>query len=70
MELKTARASFTKRIGTKLVALLTLHVDDGMLFGDKRSKDYQALKKLINANFNIKHWKESVDGKPVDYLGE
>ena len=56
-ELRCARAVFVKRRHGKLVALLTLHVDDGMLFGDVNSKEYQVIKEDINKNFKVKHWK-------------
>ena len=33
VELRCARAVFTLRCNKRLIAVLTLHVDDGMLFG-------------------------------------
>ena len=52
----------------QLIALLTLHVDDGMLFGDARNKAYQEVRVAIDSNFKIKHWK-TVGAKPTDHLG-
>ena len=69
-ELRCARAVFVKRRHGKLIALLTLHVDDGMLFGDVASKEYQQIKDDINKNFKVKHWKIGSDVEPVEYLGE
>ena len=69
-ELRCARAVFTFRKGNRLIAILTLHVDDGMLFGKSSSREYQNLKAEINTHFKIKHWKQSSSTISVDYLGE
>ncbi len=69
MELFTARAAFTRHVGDKLIARLTLHAVDEVILGDMRSKEYQALKKLINVSFNDEHWQEIVTGVHVYGLG-
>ena len=61
IELKRARAVFILRQDEKLVALLTLHVDDDMMFGDIASK------KMINKYYKIKEWKPKDFEKDVDY---
>ena len=45
IELKCARAVFTLREEGALVAILTLHVDDGMLFGSIGSDRYRKARK-------------------------
>ena len=58
------------REGHSLVPLLTLHVDDGMMFGDQDDRRYQKIKREINGRFKIKHWKRGNSSEAVDYLGE
>ena len=67
-EIRCARAAFVFRKAGRLIALLTLHVDDGMLFGNPVDKEYMKMREAINQNFKIKHWK-AVGKEPVDYLG-
>lgn len=50
------------------VAVCTLHVDDGMLAGDPRSKHFKEIYNAINERFNIKEWK-TLGEVPVDFLG-
>ena len=69
VELRCARAVFVLHMGGKLIALLTLHVDDGMLFGDRTCKIFQRVKADIDRNFNIKIWKYLQPGAAVTYLG-
>ena len=69
VELRCARAVFVKRVSGKLVVLLTLHVDDGMLFGNTASREYRQIKAEINSNFNVKLWKPGSSTDPVEYLG-
>ena len=42
--------------------MLTLHVDDGMVFGDKASPEYKQLKAELNKWFKITHRKSSESG--------
>ena len=70
IELRCAKAVFVQKKFNKIIALLTLHVDDGMLFGNQHTSEYQHVKAGINNTFNIKHWKAGNASKPVDYLGE
>ena len=46
-------------------AILCLHVDDGLLFGDPADQRYQKLKKEIDSKFCIKEWKKV----PMTFLG-
>ena len=69
VELKCARAVFTFRQEGELIALLTLHVDDGMMFENKTDPRYIALKSKINKNFKIKDRKAVEIGKDTDYTG-
>jgi len=52
--------------------VVTLHVDDGLIFGDPREKTYQHARRKINENFNIKEW-HRLDAKSKrddeEYLG-
>ena len=50
------------------VAMLTLHVDDGMLFGERSNRVYQEALAGINAKFNIKEWHDLQQGS-ANYLG-
>ena len=47
VELRCARAVFTLRCNGRLVAVLTLHVDDGMLFGHEKHPAFKKAKALI-----------------------
>ena len=49
--------------------MLTLHVDDGMMFGNKTDPRYGALKHKVNKNFKIEDWKAVEIGKDTDYTG-
>ena len=68
-ELRCARATFVCRVKGVLVAILVLHVDDGMLFGDPQDRRYQDVRKAIDRNFNIKFWKVLGENNPITYLG-
>ena len=69
VELRCARAVFTLRCDECLVAVLTLHVDDGMLFGHEKHPAFKKAKALINEKFNIKQWHYLLPGVTMDYLG-
>ena len=61
-ELRIARAVFIFREKGKegiagLVAILSLYVDDGLLFGDPKDPRFQRIRKQVDPVFNIKHWK-------------
>ena len=73
VELKIARAVFVFREKNKtgtagLIAILSLYVDDGLLFGDPADPRFQRVKVKVDSTFNIKHWK-SLGPEPVKYLG-
>ena len=51
-----------------LIAILSLYVDDGLLFGDPRDPRFQQVKKKVDSVFNIKHWK-SLGSRPEKHLG-
>ena len=53
-ELKCARAVFTYRAKGALVAMLTLHVDDGLVYGDPKNNSFQMVKDKINGVLDIK----------------
>ena len=67
-ELRCARAVFVLRPEGRFVAILTLHVDDGMLFGVATSPVFQKARRLIDQKFNIKQWHE-LGPAVVNYLG-
>ena len=70
VELRCARAVFVLRDETeRLVAMLTLHVDDGMLFGNGKSPVFEKARKMIDKRFNIKKWAALNEEKAEDYLG-
>jgi hypothetical protein len=51
------------------VGLLTLHMDDGILAGDRWSKVYQKAAKGIDYKFNSKGWADLEEGTVASYLG-
>jgi hypothetical protein len=68
IELCCARAVFILQDKGETVAMLTLHVDDGMLAGDSSNRVYQKAVKDINSKFNIKEWHDLKQGT-ANYLG-
>ena len=69
-EIKCARAVFTLReASNRVVAFLTLHVDDGMLYGDRTSQCYLDARAEIDKVFSIKAWKKLSKDKRESYLG-
>ena len=54
IELKCCRAVFILWESEKLIAVLTLRVEDGLLWGDTKSMSYQKATLRINQTFNIK----------------
>ena len=57
------------KTGTEgLIAILSLCVDDGLLFGGPVDPRFQRAKVKVDSTFNIKHWK-SLGPEPVKYLG-
>ena len=68
MELRCARAVFVLHENERLVAMLSINVDDGMLYGDINSKEYQRVRREIDKRFDTKQWKP-IGGDSVDYLG-
>ena len=65
VELAMARAVFALRRGKKVIAFLTLHVDDGLLMGKKGSADFEAVVKAINERFNIKFLEDLDESDPL-----
>ena len=60
--MKIARAVFAFREKEKegpagLTAILSLYVDDGLLFGDPKGPRFVNVKRKVDSTFNIKHWK-------------
>ena len=51
-----------------IVAFLTLHMDDGMLFGNRKDKRFMKVLKALNENFSIKQWQYLEEGKELEYL--
>ena len=56
-ELEVCKCVFVASQEGRTWAILVLHVDDGMLFGDFEDPRFQALKEQINGMFPIKEWK-------------
>ena len=50
------------------MAMPTLHVDDGMLAGDRRSRIYHKALAGINDRFNVKESHDLLEGT-ANYLG-
>ena len=69
VELCCARAVFILQDKRRTVAMLTLHVDDGLLAGDQENKVYKKAVQSINSKFNIKEWNNLEQGAVADYLG-
>ena len=69
VELCCARAVFILQDKGRTVAMLTLHVDDGLLAGDQENKVYKKAVQGINSKFNIKEWNDLEKGEVADYLG-
>ena len=65
-ELSMARASFVMKVGDNVVAILCLHVDDGLLVAEPSTM--QNLKDRISSKFTIKEWQD-LGEKPVTFLG-
>ncbi|CAK9106516.1 Retrovirus-related Pol polyprotein from transposon RE1 (Retro element 1) (AtRE1) [Includes: Protease RE1 [Durusdinium trenchii] len=64
-ELPISKSSFVAAEGNKAWSILSLHVDDGLLFGDENDPRFQKLKSDINKMFTIKEWKSI----PLTFLG-
>ena len=64
-ELPMERSTFVASENGRSWAILCLHVDDGLLFGDPADPRYQKLKKEIDSKFRIKEWKKV----PMTFLG-
>ena len=69
VDLCRARAVFILQDKGRTVAMLTLHVDDGLLAGDQENKVYKKAAQGINCKFNIKEWNDLEKGEVADYLG-
>jgi len=72
-ELSICRSVFVLRDSRNVLrGVVTLHVDDGLIFGDPKEKTYQNARRRINENFNIKEW-HRLDAKvkrdDEEYLG-
>eukprot|EP00971_Amphidinium_carterae_P165906 3288565-Amphidinium_carterae.1 len=70
-ELAEVKATFTYVFDNeeKTAAILTLHVDDGLVVGDFSDKRVRKLKDQIDQNFTIKEWLQVAVGTPRAYLG-
>ena len=72
-ELRVCRSVFCLRDANKqLSGIVTLHVDDGLIFGDPNNKTYREARKKINENFNIKEWHKldaEIKRDDEEYLG-
>ncbi len=69
IELKCARATVVFRTGGRLIAFLTIHVDDGMMFGRREDPMYVILKRKVDKHFKIEEWKMRTIGKEVTCVG-
>ena len=62
-ELAVSRAVFRLiRPDGKLAGLCTLHVDDGLLYGDPKRRAFKAALAQVNRLFNIKEWHSQQGG--------
>ena len=66
IELDLCRATFIKKAGNKVIAILCLHVDDGLFVTSPARMS--AAQKEISSKFNIKEWQNMGD-KPITFLG-
>ena len=64
-EMPISKSSFVASDDSQAWALLSLHVDDGLLFGSEQDERFKKLKKDINGMFTIKEWKTI----PLTFLG-
>ena len=71
VELRVCRSVFVLRDSHKVLrGVVTLHVDDGLVFGNPNEKTYQKARRLINQNFYIKEWHRlDAPVKREEYLG-
>ena len=51
-----ARAVFVMRVEHRLPAILTLHLDFGMLIGNREDEDFQVARKCIDGKFIVIQW--------------
>eukprot|EP00435_Cladocopium_sp_Y103_P070035 s255_g34.t1 len=65
-ELQMAEATFIMKIQNEVVAILCLHVDDGLLV--IKPSAAMSVRKAIDQNFNIKEWQQ-IGEKGVTFLG-
>lgn len=69
-ELKCARAIFVLRnVAKRLVGLLSLHVDDGLCFGDKQNELFLKVSSQLDDVFKIRKWSQLTQKEGVKYLG-
>ena len=66
IELDLCRATFIKKAGNKVIAILCLHVDDGLFVTSPARMS--AAQKEISSKFSIKEWQNMGD-KPITFLG-
>jgi len=69
-ELAVSRAVF--RLASqdgRLVGLCTLHVDDGLLYGNPKDPTFKSALAQVNRLFNIKEWHSLSADKGAKYLG-
>ena len=65
-ELEMAKASFIMKKGSEVIAMLCLHVDDGLLV--IKPSEAKRVKEQINSSFNIKE-RQEINEKGVTFLG-
>ena len=58
----------TKEGPAGLIAILSLYVDDGLLFGDPKDPRFVHVKQKVDSTLNIKHWK-TLGPQPEKCLG-
>jgi hypothetical protein len=72
-ELRICRSVFALRDkDEKLRGIITLHVDDGLIFGDPKERTYKDARRKINEHFNIKEWHRldaPIKREDDEYLG-
>ena len=66
-ELTCSRSTFLLREDERTIATLNLHVDDGIVLGEKEHPRYKKAIRDMNKDFHIKEWQDLRRG--VGYLG-
>ena len=69
VEVRIARAVFAYRENNTLIALLTLHVDDGLLYGNPKNKTFDKVYNKINESLSANIMMSQALGRPNPSAG-